>query len=116
MYEEAIAELQKAVTLSGGSSLYVGSLARVYALAGKRAKAQEILDDLKKRSDQEYISAFNVALIYSALDEKDRAFEWLEKAIEERDFSLLFIKVDPELDSLRSDPRLTELLKKMGLE
>jgi hypothetical protein len=55
-------------------------------------------------------------MIYAALDQKDKAFEWLTKAVEEHDFGLQDIKVEPMFDSLRSDPRFTDLLKKMNLE
>jgi tetratricopeptide (TPR) repeat protein len=116
MYEQAIAEHQKAVASSGGVILTRAWLGHAYALSGKRAEAQKILDELHKLSKQRYVSPFQTAIIYTGLGKKDQAFAWLEKAYEERDSALNHVKVEPRFDGLRSDPRFTALLKKMGLE
>jgi serine/threonine protein kinase/Tfp pilus assembly protein PilF len=116
MYEEAIAEIQTAINLHGEYSPFAASLAHVYALAGKIKEAREILDNLKKQEKQIYVSPFYIAIIYSALDEKNQAFEWLEKAFDEKDCPIIYIKVEFMLDPLRSDPRFKALLKKMNLE
>jgi serine/threonine-protein kinase len=115
MFKEAIAELKKAVSLLVGSAEYLSGLALAYALAGKKDKALEILEEIHKRSKQTYVSWFEIALVYVALKKKNKAFEWLEKAYEERSFEMKSIKTEPVLDSLRSDSRFTALLKKMGL-
>jgi len=116
MYEKAIEEHQKAVASSGDAILTLASLGHAYAVSGKRAEAQKILDELNNLSKQRYVSPFRIAIIYTGLGKNDQAFAWLEKAYEERDSALNHVKVEPRFESLRSDPRFTALLKKMGLE
>ena len=115
MYAEAVAEYQKAIPLSGDSPDEPASLAYAYALSGKRREAEQIIDELKTRSKQSYLSPTIIAFIYGALGENERAFEWLEKAYEGHDFLLVFLKVEPMYDPLRSDPRFTELLRRVDL-
>jgi len=117
MYDEAIAEAQKALELSGGDdSLIKVFLGVIYSLSGRKDEAKKILDELFEMSKQKHVTPFGIALIYTGLDQKDQAFAWLEKAYEERDQWMPSFKVNPMLDSLRSDPRFKVLLKKMGLE
>ncbi len=117
MYGKAIAEVQKAMDLSGGGdSLIVAQLGTIYSCSGRRDEANKVLDKLHGLSKKRYVSPFYIALIYMGLGQNDQAFEWLEKAYEERDHWLETLKVHPMLDSLRSDPRFTKLLKKMRLE
>jgi TolB-like protein/Tfp pilus assembly protein PilF len=108
MYQEAIAELKK-VNAEGGQ------LAYAYALAGERDQAQKMLNDLKELSKQQYVSPFDFALIYKGLGDKGQAFEWLNKTFDENPYRLSMIKVNPRFDSLRSDPRFDELLRRMKL-
>jgi TolB-like protein/Tfp pilus assembly protein PilF/tRNA A-37 threonylcarbamoyl transferase component Bud32 len=116
LFEEAIAELQKAVSFSGGSFEYLATLAHAYAVSGERNKALKILNQLREQSKQKYVPSYEIALIYVGLGEEAKAFEFLEKAVQERSDSLRVIKVDPRLESLHNDPRFTALLKEMGLE
>ncbi|MCI0528067.1 MAG: tetratricopeptide repeat protein [Nitrospira sp.] len=116
MYEEAIVELQKAVDLTKGYPLPVADLGYAYAVSGKRDEALKMLDALKERSNQEYVPSIGFTWLYIGLGEKDPAFEWLQKAYEERFIGLIWLRVNPVYDFLRSDPRYTELLRKMGLE
>ncbi|MFQ5864552.1 MAG: protein kinase [bacterium] len=116
MYPEAIAEFQKAVKLSRGLALIVGGLGHAYAVSGRTAEALKVLAELNERAKHEYVSAYNLAVIYAGLGDKDQAFKWLEKACGERFSWLVFLKVEPIFDSLRSDPRFTVLLQKMGLQ
>jgi tetratricopeptide (TPR) repeat protein len=112
---EAVAELQKAEQLSGGiGETWVG-LGIAYATQGKQREAREILEKLKRQTDP-HVSSANVAALYASLGDKDHAFEYLQKGYEEHSIYMIFIKVDPELDSLRSDPRFGDLLRKMGLD
>jgi tetratricopeptide (TPR) repeat protein len=111
---EAIAELQKAQQLSGGLSDPWAGLGVAYATQGNKAEARKILDKLKTQIDP-YVPPENIAALYAHLGEKDAAFEYLQKAYEGGSIYMSFIKVDPELDPLRSDPRFAELLSKMGL-
>jgi len=115
MYKEATIELQKAVALSNGSQSTMTSLGHLYAVAGKRGEAMEIVNKFKKQTAQNYASPTYIAAIYGALGEIDEAFKWLEEAYEERDVDLRYLKVDPYFDTVRPDPRFTELLKRIGL-
>lgn len=114
-YDEAINEFTVVNKLTSGKPLGLMSLAHAYALAGKRAEAQKLLDDLLAMSKQRYVSSAGIALVYAGLGDKEQAFAWLDRADKERDGILARIKVDSRFDSLRSDPRFTELVKRMGL-
>jgi serine/threonine protein kinase/Flp pilus assembly protein TadD len=115
MYDEAFAVFQKGITLSGGRSQMVAFLGHAYAVSGKRGEALKTLDELKELSKRRYVGPYNVALVYAGLGEKDQAFEWLQKGYEERSSELLWLAVIPGFDSLRSDPRFADLLRRMGL-
>jgi hypothetical protein len=84
-------------------------------VAGRRAEAQKVLDQLTEFSKEKYVPAFRRAEIYAALGENDKAFEWLQKAYEE-EHCIIAIKVDPVYDPLRSDPRFADLLRRMNLQ
>jgi DNA-binding winged helix-turn-helix (wHTH) protein/TolB-like protein/Flp pilus assembly protein TadD len=114
MVDDAIVEYQKAIPLSGDSPDEPGSLACAYALSGKRRAALSVIDDLKERSKRRYISPTIIAFIYSRLGDKDQAFTWLDKAYKGRDFLLVYLKIDPTFDPLRSDPRFAELVQRVG--
>jgi len=116
-YEEAIAEFKKGIPLTRGSewSLTKGGLGHLYAILGKKTEALTLLDELKQLAAREYVPPTSVALIYVGLGEKDEAFVWLEKAYEERSFQLQWLKVEPRWDSLRSDPRFANLMRRIGL-
>jgi len=122
MYREAITAFQRAVELSKttgsfeGKPEMLGALGHAYALAGQKNEAARILDQLNRISiSQRYGSPYSVALIYVALDEKDEAFAWLEKAYNERDENFIHLKVDPRLDSIRSDSRFQDWLQRIRL-
>lgn len=91
-------------------------LAHAYAISGNKDKAQEILGNILKNLSQQYFSPSYIAEVYIALGDRKQAFFWLEKAFSEFGYNLGRLKVDPEFDPLRSDPRFTELLRKTGLE
>ena len=116
MFEEAIKELQKAIALSGGSASMTSLLGHVHAVSGSRDKALEVLKELKEKSEREYVPSYYFALVHLGLDEKDQAFKWLERAYSERSTHLVWLKVDPIFDDLRSDPRFTELIRRIGLQ
>ncbi|MEE9234358.1 MAG: tetratricopeptide repeat protein, partial [Candidatus Acidoferrales bacterium] len=113
MYEQAIAELEKAKALSGNRPSF--SLAYAYARAGKRTEALRELEGLLELAKREYTYLGGIAFVYGALGEKDRAFEWLERAYRERGHHMARLKVDPSFDSLRDDPRFQDLLRRVGL-
>jgi serine/threonine-protein kinase len=114
-YDEAIAEFRQVLNLSAGKPLGITALAHAYALSGKRAEAQRTLAELQEISKRRYVSPASIALIYAALGDKDQAFTWLEKADKERDPNLARLTVDPRFDSLRSDPRFADLVRRVGL-
>ena len=115
MPNQAIAEFTKAVESAKGDSFFLAPLGHAYALAGNRREAEKVLQTLSDRAKKSYVSPFEVALIYTALGEKDKAFALLEKALAERSTFLVYSKWEPRLDPLRSDPRFSQVLKQIGL-
>ena len=112
MYEEGIAECQKALELSGRME-EEANLAWAYATAGRQIQAIKILNDLKDPSKQKSIRHVSLATIYGALGEKALGMSQLEMAYAKRK-ELLWLKVDPTLDGLRSDPRFNDLIRRIG--
>jgi tetratricopeptide (TPR) repeat protein len=113
-YDEAIAELSKAKEISNNDPWMEADLGNAYGAAGKRQEAMSILHDLEDRRRVEYISPYFIALIYVGLGEKKSALEWLQKAYEDRSALMTWLRVEPKLDSLRSDPRFKELERHVG--
>ena len=113
-YTEAIAALEKARSLDNNPSI-LGYLGYVYAAAGKKAEAQKVLEELKELSKQRYVSPDSIAYIYAGLNDKDQAFEWLERAYQERSPFMTLLKSETVWDNLRPDPRFKDLLKRMNL-
>ena len=112
---EAISEYQKAVEISDGNPDAVASLAHAYAVIGRRAQAEKILHDLEHKSKSVYVSPYTFATIYAGLGEKDRAFEFLEKAYQQRSLDIPWhLKADLRIDNLRSDPRFQDLARRVG--
>ncbi len=113
MFRESIAAFQEAIRLgenSPSNQIYLGA---AYAGAGEREKALEILKQLE--TSKEYVSPGELAILYGALGEREKAFASLEKAYAAHDLQLQFLKVDPAFDSLRDDPRFQDLLRRVGL-
>jgi serine/threonine protein kinase/Flp pilus assembly protein TadD len=115
LHDEAITEAQKAASYSGRTPRYVAGVGCALAVAGKRADAHKIIDELAQSSKSGYVSPYYIARLHSALGEQDRAFEWLEKAYEARDDQLPEVKAEPLFDGVRSDPRYADLLRRMNL-
>jgi tetratricopeptide (TPR) repeat protein len=111
---EAISELEQAVRLSGGIPLYRALLGHAYALAGERTKALGILDELTSLSRQRYASPLDFAVVFTGLGDRIAAFQWLEKAYNERTMRIQELP-EPHFDSLRSDPRWQDLIRRIGL-
>ena len=114
MFGEAIQSIQRAIALER-SSLDLSYLAQIYAMAGKKEEAHEILNKLLS-TRTEYLPAFEIAGIYIALGDFDEAFRWLEISYQEHSGDLIYIKATPDFEPLRSDPRYAPFLRKMGLE
>jgi TolB-like protein/tetratricopeptide (TPR) repeat protein len=115
-YPEAIAEFGKAKELSRGNSEAIASIGYTAALAGDKAKARAVLEELKALSNQHYIPPVNIALVYNGLGDQNEALSWLEKACDDRDVRLTLLKVEPRWDSFRSNPRFVAILKRIGLQ
>jgi eukaryotic-like serine/threonine-protein kinase len=115
MYAEAQTELRKAKNLLQQNVAVEADLGYAYAASGKGAEAKKAIDELKQSSKQRYVSSYYIALIHTGLGEKDLAFEWLENAYKERSDLLIYLKIDPRLDSLRSDARFADLVRRVGL-
>ncbi|PYV44149.1 MAG: hypothetical protein DMG94_13805, partial [Acidobacteria bacterium] len=111
--DEAIAELQKAVQLSGGSPTCVANLARAFAASGKRSEAVKLLGELKTRSGPGHANTSEIAMVYASLGDKDQAMNWLEKGYEDRFNPGVLLR--PAFDPLRSDPRFQNLVHRIGL-
>lgn len=114
MYPEAIAAFQAAVRLSKDDAA-IGHRGNALAIAGRNEDALRVLGDLQRISKERHVSPYSFALLYVGLGDKDRAFEWLERAYAERSPKLVYLKVEPTLDPLRSDARFDTLMMKMGL-
>jgi TolB-like protein/tRNA A-37 threonylcarbamoyl transferase component Bud32/Tfp pilus assembly protein PilF len=116
MWGEAIPPAQKFVELSGESVLGLSLLGTAYGLAGRKDEALKILERLDKLPKERYVAFLSRAMVWTGLGEKNKALENLEKAFENRDSSLAYLKVWPIFDSLRSEPRFQAVLKKMKLD
>jgi len=116
--EAAIEEFSRAMKLSeeGRRPVIEAALGHAYARAGKRTEAQRVLAGLKETAQRRFISPYGIAVLYLSLGDKEQAFVWLNRAYDERDNWLNYLKVEPRLDPLRTDPRFNELLRRVGLE
>jgi TolB-like protein/DNA-binding winged helix-turn-helix (wHTH) protein len=114
--EQAIPELENAVLLSDRSPAIVGVLIRAYAHAGRRADAIRLLEELNKRRVTGYVSPAAFVNAYLGLGDKEQAFAWLERGYQEKTAILQYLKVHPDFDSLRHDPRFADLLRRVGLD
>jgi tetratricopeptide (TPR) repeat protein len=110
-YSEAISEFLK----SGDGPYSLGHLGYAYARAGKVDAAQRTISRLEEDVRKDGIGRYEIALVYAGLGRRQDAFKWLEDAYRVHDVGLVYLKVDPCLDPLRSDPRFTDLLQRIGL-
>ncbi|MGI9068854.1 MAG: tetratricopeptide repeat protein [Pyrinomonadaceae bacterium] len=115
MYGEAIAELQEAIKLSENRTVMLAVLGHFYSMAGKQTQARSVLEQLNELSNRCYVSPLDMAIVYTGLGEKEPTFEWFEKAYQERAGALIYLKVEALYDSLRSEPRFNDLLRRMNL-
>jgi len=113
--DRAIAAAQKARALSGPRPDILALHGYILARAGRRDDAMKALEDLRRLNQPRRPSPFQVALIYVGLDDMDRAFEWLDKAVDARNWETPMIKANPIFEPIRSDPRFPALLRRIGL-
>jgi DNA-binding winged helix-turn-helix (wHTH) protein/TolB-like protein/Tfp pilus assembly protein PilF len=114
-FTAAINEFQVAQKINGPDPYQKALVAYAQALAGNTKDARSILDELIVQSQNEYVPALSIALIYTALGEKSHAVEWLNRSYQDRSTHMIYAKVDPLFDPLRSESRFHSILQKMGL-
>jgi serine/threonine protein kinase len=113
MYPEAIQSIRKTIDLAGRTPRLLAMLGRAYILSNMEHKAEKLLRELKEKDRDEYISPMHFAALHANLNNADEAFRWLDKAYEERNPMMPFLKIDSSLNPLHSDPRFDRLLKQM---
>jgi tetratricopeptide (TPR) repeat protein len=113
LFAEAITELQGTLTTINNSEA-TALLGYAYAVSGRGAEARKTLEELQEAANQGGVDPALIALIYIGLKETDRALAYLEKAYENRSVWLTLLNISPLFESLRSDPRLTDLLQRIG--
>ncbi|HYM82376.1 MAG TPA: protein kinase [Candidatus Limnocylindria bacterium] len=114
-YDQAIAEFSRATEMAGRDPKASPALGAAYAFAGRTDEARAILQALERLSRTEYVAPYAIASIHAGLGEHDRVLEWLEKALVARDRALVWVRTNPRLRALRSDPRFTDLVRRVGL-
>lgn len=115
-FEESIASFKRSIPLSGESPDETVDLARAYARSGNKTEANKILSSLLLTSKERYISPTTIGSIYAALGENDKAFDAFEKALHDRDYLLVLVKIDPMFDPVRLDPRFSDLVRRVGFQ
>ena len=113
--EDAIVELGNARTCSGDRPAVLAALAQVHAVAGESAAASRLIRELEDLARRRYVSSYWLAMVHAGLGDPQRALELLDRAYRERDVWLTWLKVEPRFDSLRQEPRMQDLLRKIGL-
>jgi TolB-like protein/Tfp pilus assembly protein PilF len=113
-YDEAIRELKTAVTLADQSTETLAALATAYAAAGMKKQAGEITEELEKLQGKRYVLPYNIAKIYAAACNKEKAFAWLERSYDEASPDLIELNSEPVFDRIRSDPRFSDLMRRIG--
>jgi tetratricopeptide (TPR) repeat protein len=114
-FAEAVAAHERALELSGRGAAYLGSLGGVYARFGRKREALSLLEELNAAAARGYVTPAAFVFIHIGLGDRDRAFEWLNRAAEDQTELIKFLAVYPPLDPLRSDARFAVLLRRVGL-
>jgi tetratricopeptide (TPR) repeat protein len=110
--QEALTLVEQSLRIRGADLTKSAALGRVYALVGRRSDALKVIAQVTKPGSQ--ATGQDVALAYFALRDNDRGFQWLTRAFDQREF-IVYVKADPRFDSIRSDPRFQELVRRMGM-
>lgn len=113
-YEDALSEFNKAKILPGSPTFAMANIAGTYALAGRAVEARRLLAELQQSSSHQYVPAIYIAAIYTALGDKNEAFNWLQRGYNERDDYMIYLKTEPWGEPLHSDPRFQRLLDRIA--
>jgi eukaryotic-like serine/threonine-protein kinase len=112
--KEAVEEFEKARHIENSIPEVLAALGHGYAMSGRKAEAMQIIRDLQERSKKEFVPSFSIATIYLGLGMKEEAIEHIVKAYQEGSYYMIYLKVDPLLDSVRSDPRFVDVMRGVG--
>jgi eukaryotic-like serine/threonine-protein kinase len=119
MYPQAIAEYDKIAepekAMTEENQTVTSGMGWLYAVAGRRADALQLVKEFKELSSHAYVDPYNIAVIYAGLGDKDEVFQWLEKGYEQRSSGMPYLTTDPFWYGIRSDPRYADLRRRMGL-
>lgn len=114
MFDEAIAEYRQTDAAWPGWVVTLAAIGNMQGIAGKKSDARDMLTTLNTLSQREYVTPYGIALVYSSLGEKDQAFTWLDKAVQDRAHWLVWLRLDPRWDAIRPDPRFKDLVRRIG--
>lgn len=114
-YSEALTEAQKSIQFSNRGNASLALLGHVYGKLGRRNEADEVIKELEKRYTDKQADGRDLVIVYAGLDDKEKAFEWLEKAFADHSVFLAFLKLEPMMDTLHSDPRWNDLQRRVGI-
>ncbi|HZI17063.1 MAG TPA: protein kinase [Pyrinomonadaceae bacterium] len=114
MCDEALAVFEQERAFAGETPMTRAKHAHVLASCGHQAEARDILNDLVRRRPEQWVTAYEIAVIYTLLGERDAAFEWLARAEEEHAVGLTYVGVDPRIDALRDDPRFADMMARVA--
>src|SRR4030095_1651242 len=117
MYQEALAALKQTLNLPGNffRPTTDADIAHVYAVSGNQSEAERILNELIQKSEHTYVSPYDIAIVYTGLGKREKALEWLNRAYEDHSYWMSWLKIDPRLRELRSDPQFEALVRQVGL-
>jgi serine/threonine protein kinase/Tfp pilus assembly protein PilF len=113
--EKASVEFERAIKMSGNITFARAGLGHLFAISDRKSEARRVVRELKHLANERYVPSYDLAVIHAGLDEKDQAFDCLEKAYQEHSSWMAYLKTEPRLDPLRSDPRFTDLMRRIRL-
>ena len=113
MYAKAITECESVIEKYGRQPQFLATLGFAYGASGKRREAEGIVNEMETSWRRHYFSPVNIALVHTALGNKDRAFFWLTKGVEARDPQMIWVRIEPQFESIHVDPRLQALFRRM---
>jgi tetratricopeptide (TPR) repeat protein len=115
MYSEAIDQYKQTLAINPEWPVAYAQIGNVYGVSGQKVQAEKVLDKMQSLSLTRYVTPYGIALLYAGLNDHDKAFEWLEKALQDRAHWLVWLNLDPRWDAIRSDKRFAVLVVKVGL-